>query len=152
MSLLVRRLGADPDFPAINARVSSAADFIVKTVCEYSAYPPPDFHCEGPTDAPSNMPSAAPTIAPTTETHASHSNNTFGLALEVFLGLSLLGLALYWLMKKGSNCRRYEDWSLSESWVPLKKHHTMETEYLSSPDVSPRSLGSPKGTYKYDAL
>jgi hypothetical protein len=72
--------------------------------------------------------------------------------LEITLGVILLGLTLFWLGKKVVDSTCYQDWTLSGSWEPLKKHHTMETEYLNSPEDSPRSLSS-KGSYnKYDAV
>jgi hypothetical protein len=36
---------ADPDFPAVNARVSDASDWIDAMVCQYSEDPPKDFQC-----------------------------------------------------------------------------------------------------------
>ena len=36
---------ADKNFPAVNTRITDGLDFINESVCNYSAYPPPDFGC-----------------------------------------------------------------------------------------------------------
>jgi hypothetical protein len=99
---------------------------------------------------PSEAPSAAPTLTPPLP--ESPSINGTVQYLEIILGAILLGLTLCWLGKKFVDSACYQDWTVYGSWVPLKKQHTMETEYLNSPEDSPRSLSS-KGSYnKYDAV
>jgi hypothetical protein len=64
---------ADPDFPAVNARVSQVSDWIDSVVCEISDYPPADF-CH-----------SQKWIIPTSEI----------VGMTIVVGLSVLGLVMF---------------------------------------------------------
>ena len=56
---------ADPDFPGVYSRVSSAYQWIRTEVCLKSQYPPDEFDCESITRSPTLAPTPQPTMAPT---------------------------------------------------------------------------------------
>jgi trypsin len=73
---------ADPDFPGVYSRVSSAYDWIRQEVCTYSMYPPAEFDCDSITSIPTVFPTLEPTPTPT-PTISSQSRPTATMAPTV---------------------------------------------------------------------
>ncbi|CAB9504657.1 Tryptase beta-2 [Seminavis robusta] len=131
---------ADPDFPAVNARITAALNFIDQSVCQHSANPPPEFGCNN---------SSSSTEEPTPLTPPTQHGHSLGRAVIVLF----LAAALYWL---GQRIRSKCQDSNSVSWRPANKDHTDpeytgETEYLyhSSPTSS---SGSKESRSSYNAI
>ena len=70
---------ADPDFPGVYSRVSSAFDWIRQGVCTYSMYPPPaEFDCDSMNSIPTSTPTPEPNLSqPPTPTY--DSSFTYGV-------------------------------------------------------------------------
>ena len=137
---------ADPNFPAVNTRITDGIHFIHENVCKYSADPPPEFLCNGPiTTAPTVAPTGAPTEAPVmVEKYSYYSLGQIGS------GLVILFLAA-WLLKRISAQKQGDAdtlaWEsplppLHKPWMLQKQFSSSsETEYLYQ-DSPSSSIGS----------
>jgi len=104
---------ADPDFPGVYSRVSSAYDWIRQEVCTYSMYPPPaEFDCDSMNSIPTSTPTPEPNLSqPPTPTY--DSSFTYGVGdrgnfgeqtsssslstLSLLSTLSIVMLVLLWV-------------------------------------------------------
>ena len=132
---------ADPDFPAVNTRISAVLDFIESSVCEHSMDPPPEFNCPGtPTAAPTGAPTESPTSAPTQEP----SNTTTIISPIIFISGLLVAAYLLWLRRR-AGVQTHEDTVIE--WMPntkpgIDRRESTETEPLYSPASSKGSTVS----------
>lgn len=144
---------ADPDFPAVNTRISDALEFIESSVCEHSAYPPPGFNCPGAatstfapsTEAPPPTASEEETFSPTDSPTPPANTTIFSPFRPCFIIACLAVATLCWIRQRAASGKQ-EDKRLL--WMPshksyLERQESSETEYLyhSSPASSKGSAG-----------
>ena len=136
---------ADPNFPAVNTRISDGLDFINESVCKYSAYPPPDFGCDNK-NAANNSASGSYSVH--------HLLGLGALILVIAAGLSLIQR----IAASKHQLKSHGTWSssLSPRFVKLQKQFSSssETEYLYQ-DSPASSIGSEAlrgGHVSYDAI
>ena len=117
---------ADPDFPAVNTRISALLDFIDASVCEHLEHPPPEFHCPG-TEPPPLPKSSHTTI--------------------LFAPLFVVAAIFYFCRPLAASTQKPES-QVQVEWLPnekpgLDRRGSSETEplYQSSPASSKGSNG-----------
>lgn len=136
---------ADPNFPAVNTRISDGLDFINESVCKYSAYPPPEFGCDND-------------VVATNSASGSYSvHYLIGLGALIFVVAAALSLIQRIAAAKHQR-KNHGAWSstLSPRFEKLQKQFSSssETEYLYQ-DSPASSIGSETlrgGHVSYDAI